>query len=617
MAEEFKILAEHFADKDNIRIVLKGTEAKSDPTKNTIYLPEDVPEEMFGVTLATLLHEAARLKHTTGLVSGHSESPETYVMNLLEDIRIDIKNIDKYPNAKGLYADLLEYYETKYGEEFKKLPKEVKILREVALKSYGHNALFDKFRDPNPEVADFVKANAKEIDEIIGLTKKCKKTPELVPVARRLMRLVFSADMSEMEKQFQEAQQAAEEAAQQDQEAAGKAAAANKELSEKGRDVKTKMNEADAADNEAEYNERQAQSNEAEAGAYEKAAEERKQRGQANDAHAYKIAADNRRLQAKQQREDAQHRRKLAAEKRAVAAQQAQAQGIGDLQKQAQEAYERLSKTTAEARAFQQKAKILELSCNKERLEKIKGLQKIAIGFGNIDKNDFIVKTVKISQTLEERLLEFLKNKQERSVICDDGKIVPIKLPTFYNPDTLFEQKPDDNQKRTRIFFLVDRSGSMNGAKYTHCTEALINICDVIEKGISYHGMDLEYAIYGFDDSVYLVKDFEQAYNQKQIAAGLSPNGGTDPTETIKTIENVICDSTRTKEFVFFITDGDMPVYAYEFVRQQLGGKKKWVFIGMDINTNSPDSKALFGNYNIRTPQDIQKVLTRAIEDTI
>lgn len=258
--------------------------------------------------------------------------------------------------------------------------------------------------------------------------------------------------------------------------------------------------------------------------------------------------------------------------------------------------------------------KIQEKIASKE-LEKLKDLEKVSISLENLDKKDlFKVKIAQIS--IEEDLLEFLKNNQERRLQTDDGKINAAKLPTYFEPTGLFEQRPADKQEKTRIFFLVDSSGSMDGLKYFNAQEALNSISQVIEKGINEYSMDLEYAIYGFNYDTVLVKDFDTPFDKESVATELRPDGGTMPLKTIKHIENIYPEKNNTREIVFFLTDGELQE-GYDTIKNELpASKKKWVFIGID-SVQDKDAKEIFGKYNITDSSQIKEILAEAIKDNL
>jgi hypothetical protein len=596
MGEEFKILAEHFADKDNIDVIIKGDEAKTDANSKTIYLPEDVPDEMFGVTLATLLHESHHIKLSKGLPAATPENKASayfHLLNALEDIRIDTKVIDKYPNAKGLYSELLKYIDKKYGAEYAKLPKEARIVRESILRSYGHNNVFDEHKDKTPEVQDFFTRNGTKIDNLINRVKMCRNVQQLDPLVDEFGKLVFEDDEKEFEKLKQQADQQSGGAMSDYSQASSEYSNAAGEYQKAAQAEQTINKQGNAAINDAKYWAEIAKAHLKRSTAADKA--------KAEDAEKNKENAIKQAENAKQRLDQLKNNTDVKS----------LGQKFTDASRKLREAQQKADAVKAQIKAMAAQKSIA-------MGKKLTGMDKFAISFGNIDKEDFKTE-FKINQTLEERLLEYLKNKQERRVVLDDGKIVTNKLPTFYDALSLFEQKPDDLQKKTRIFFVVDRSGSMSyGGKYATVLTALNNICTVVDRGVSQYGMDIEYSIYGFDTQTQLVKDFEkQAFDPVAAAAGLSPRGGTDPIDTLKTIEGVYCDQPNTKEIVFFLTDGDMGHDAYEYIKQQMGGKKKWVFLGVDITDGNAESKRLFGNYNIRHSKEIQKVLTKAIEDTL
>lgn len=251
---------------------------------------------------------------------------------------------------------------------------------------------------------------------------------------------------------------------------------------------------------------------------------------------------------------------------------------------------------------------------DKEDFKKLGNMNNSGFSLKNLDNKD-LTAVKKRHLTIEEELLDFIKNTQERRISTDDGKINANRLPMFFDCVNLFEQKPVDEQAKTRVFFMVDRSGSMQSYdKYIHAVESVSAIAKILELGIENYGLDLEYSVYGFDCETSLIKDFDQTFDPVLLERGLEPRGGTDPLSTIKLIEDIFPDKINTKEIVFFITDGDFDYPSYQHVKTKLTGKKKWIFIGIDINKNK-NSEELFGKYNITDPSKIKEILSKAIRE--
>lgn len=607
--DEYRILAEHFGKSENIRVVISGKEAKIEG--DTIYLPENVPEDVQGVLLSTLLHESYHKRFTdrdnVDRLVDHSAHKKN-VLECLEDIRLNSKIFTDWPNAKNLYHDLHDYYEAKHGDEYGKLPWQVQAVRKLIFRAYGDAELFEKFESTDPKVAAWWAKHKDFAAEVIAEAKGAPDTEALVPLVDKILKRLFPED-EKRDKQRQQAEQKGQEQGKQGGEARkdqkGKQDA-GKEAFQKAKDLDNKAREQ------------------------EKDAAREKAQGKQADGEAKKREGEGDKDGAKQKRDEAKKHQDKA---------KGHEQKAENLNKQAEPHYKDLEKKQNEFKAAKQKAEKCEANvqaaqaevakmdqdAEQEQAEGCNGLDKIGVGFDRIDQKDFQVRNV-VPQNIEDDVLEFLKNRVVRTIHSDQGKIDAKKLPTFFSPDTLFKTTVDDGNDKTRIHFLVDISGSMcagldgdgGGRKSVLATEAVLGICKAIERGIA-EGLDLEYGIFGFDTEAHEVKAFEDALDKEQVKKGLAPRGGTDPRAVIEQIETQHQpNNASTKQVVFMISDGQFGGDAYSFLEQRLGGHIQWVFLGIDASAQYDErSRELFGKYNVKRAQDLKKSLGRALIDNM
>lgn len=571
MNESFKILAKHFANKEGLEVIVGGMDIKSNPESKTIYLPENINDEMMDVVLAALLHESFHIRYTNCVQGYHGGlKAKDIVLNCLEDIRLDNRILKKYPNASGLYGNLFKYILKKVDLE--KISFEVRVLREMIRSSYA-NSEFDEFADNDEKTQKFIDDHKQELEDITKEAIKAKKTQHLKPLADKLVDLLFkdkyqqhTKTVNEMEKEFRE-QTIKNDQAWEEQ---------NKIL--------------DQLDKE-----------------YTK---ERELTRKIDNLSNLKINVRN--LSAKEE------------------------QDLKELRRQRQEECLSLEQTNAlrkERDVFikkqrEEEKKLRELSVLKNdalrnlsvKISKdLIDYNKISVSFKNIDSKDLEISNiaVKFSQSLEEHFIEFLKNKKERQIHTEEGKINSYRLPTYHDMSSLFERNPVDKLDKTRVFFLIDRSGSMgDNGRWAKAYEAMVSINKILERSIN-EGLDLDYSVYSFDDDVHKIKDFDKPLNHDILKDSLIPRGGTSPIHVFKEIEKIDQDKFGTKELVFFITDGGIDGKSIEYVENSLNDHRKWVFLGINIDTNDAFSKKFFGRYNIQQSKDIESVLIRAIEDNI
>lgn len=603
MNESFKILAEHFAAKEGLEVIVGGKDIYSEPGRKRIYLPENINDEMLDVVLAALLHESFHIRYTNCPQGYHGGSqPRDIALNALEDIRLDNRILKRYPNAAGLYESLFNYILKKV--DLNKISFEVRVLREIIRISYNEK-LFDVYKDTDPLVQDFISKHSQEITSILEETIKTKKTQLLAPLADKLVNLLFS------EKYSQESQKMSSLQGEY-----GKSEQETKSLMQQALDLKKQISSMSSPLEDLEARKRQQEQEINNCKSNENFYKEKSQDPYATPSNRERAGS------LVQQYKDRAKEAEIAKE--ILENKIKEFPGID--REKLKELHAELSKKGQEQRAEEAKLWVLssEMSkASKELTKKIsddmKDYHKTSISFSNIDAKDLEISKilVKFSQSLQEHFMDFLKNKKERSVHTEEGKINSQRLPTYHDASSLFERNPVDRLEKTRVFFLVDRSGSMSsGGKYQSAYNSVSSITRILERSID-EGLDLEYSVYSFDDSPCLIKDFNEPLDFEKLGQGLIPRGGTTPIHTFKAIEKIDPDKFGTKEFVFFITDGEIDTDSQKYVENNLNDKRKWIFLGISINDNDDFSKRFFGRYNIKDANDIEPVLIRAIEDNI
>jgi hypothetical protein len=607
--DEYRILAEHFGKSENVRVIVSGKVAKIEG--DTIYLPEDVPAEVQGVLLATLLHESYHLRFTdranVDRLVEHQEHKKN-VLEALEDMRLNAKVFEDWPNAKNLYADLHEYHEEKHGAEFAALPWQVQAMRKLMYQSYGDPALFDRFASQDPKVLEWWAKHGEFAQSVIDRAKAAPDTEALVPLVNEILTRLFPED----ERRKQARQQAEQEQKQAEQEA-GQARDGQRDAQGQGKAAHQKAKDLD---NQAREQEKDAAREKAQAKQDEQEAESREQAGD-------KKGAEQKRKQAQEHKQKADEHQKKAEDLNKQAAPNYKA--LEDLKKQYDQQKAKAEKADAQAGAAKAEQAKLDQEAQGEQQDGMDGLSKVGIGFNQIDPKDFTVRHL-LPENIEDEVLEFLKSREQRTLNTDQGRIDPRRLPQYYQPENLFLTTLEDAHKKTRIYFLVDVSGSMserlNGdggrEKHVLSTEAVLAICKAVEKGKA-EGLDLEYGIFGFDTEAHEVKGFEQELDTAEVKKGLAPQGGTTPWKVIEHVETQHQpDNASTKQVVFMVSDGEFGSQDYNYIEQRLGGSIKWVFLGIDANDRyDARCRDLFGKYNVRRAQDLKKSLGRALIDNL
>lgn len=599
------MLAEHFGRNGLVRVIVRGNEAKTDGT--TIYLPENVPAEMHGVLLSTLLHESYHIRLTDFVVGPKlgKDAHRAHVLNVLEDIRIDTQVHKDWPNASNLYWDLLEYYVGAHGAEFNKLPWQVRVLRNLMTRGYRRPAAFDRYLHTDKEVRAFEAKHGPALDSIIDRAKAAPDTATLAPLIDEVLALLFPMD----------------EKAEQERQSNVKAIKDNADKARGARDAqraaqaKAKDLHKGAVDdeNEAHEAEREEVRERGQAAKKRADAKDAKAKGKAQEAKDLDDEADAHEAQAdaaKGKAGKAKERRAKAQKELEDLGQEFQAQKkVGD------DAQAKVDKANAALQAARE-------ANAKVEAEGLAGAGGIGIGFDKVKVQDLVVKEI-LPENVEEEVREFLRDNEARKVNAPEGLIDPMRLPTYFDADKLFKREVADAQYKTRIHFLVDISGSMDSPisgdttrikKCEAATQAVLDVCRGVDTAIACDGLDVEFGIFGFDTEAHEIKPFSADLDEKAVRSGLAPRGGTDPLEVLRNVEEKHRpDCIRTKQIVFFITDGQFGKDAYDYLEKNTGGHIQWVFIGIDVLDNDPKAVELFGKFNVTQAGDLKRALGKAL----
>jgi hypothetical protein len=647
MSEAYRALAEHFGKAEHVRVIVTGNEAKTDG--KTIYLPENVPAEVQDVLLATLLHEAYHIRLTDFAgKANQAQGPRRQVLNVLEDIRIDGAVFKDWPNAHNLYGRLIEYYTATHGADFDKLPATVRICRNLIIRAYERPEVFEHATHKDAEVVAWETENAGYLSRLVPAVKAAKATDDLLPLIDELLRKLFPLDEKAEEERGELVEvirgdgKAAQDGLQKLQDWQKKAKErleAAKDLDEEGKaaekDAERKKGEGKVRREKAQAEEGEAEDFEGEAEDFEDEADEADKAGDKGKAKSAKEKAAEAKAKAAEKKAEAAADKKAAedldaeAKAKAAEAKAKAAEARKDLDALRGEK-DNFAKDEAEVRKHEGKAKSA-----KERLDEINaeakaaqehglaGLGAVQVGFDKIKGQD--LKVEKLPVNVEEEVLDFLRSREERKLTADTGRIEPSKLATFFSPDAgLFVQKDENAERHTRVFFLVDQSGSMGSPlldgkdKTRVAAEAVGAIAKAIDKGIA-GGLRVEYGVFGFDTGTYTLKDFEEVIEEKELVKRLvQVRGGTSPADVVRKVENEYQpNDPKTRQVVFFITDGEFGEDDYKVIEQSTCGNLKWVYLGLNVDDADPRARQVFGRYNIVKGDDVKATIGRAIQDNL
>jgi len=145
----YEILGKWIGNKNNVRVIMKPNACpKVNIKDNTITLPSNIDPKNIYPALAELMHEAAHLRHTTKIPADKlAQDPvEHSILNAIEDIRIDNKNIQLLPNIRDFYELMYTHGLENVKKTFPKhsVADRVMCNNILDLEGFGHLHIPDK-----------------------------------------------------------------------------------------------------------------------------------------------------------------------------------------------------------------------------------------------------------------------------------------------------------------------------------------------------------------------------------------------------------------------------------------------------------------------------------------
>lgn len=165
-----------------------------------------------------------------------------------------------------------------------------------------------------------------------------------------------------------------------------------------------------------------------------------------------------------------------------------------------------------------------------------------------------------------------LLNVTETQVV-DNGNVLDTgELPCYLTGDieTLFKDDTNVKKKRSKLYFLLDRSGSMYQRLFDNArrAEAVIRTMRSLEQILKevqeIHGVDVAYEIYHFDEELHgPLTDWE---------AGYVADGGTELLYCLRKLLQITHADYETtgKRMIVVITDGEVHKKEIEEIKQML-----------------------------------------------
>ena len=134
--DDIKIVARHLAQSLKCELVFEDGACPATDGKQII-LPTDLNKDVLFELLATLLHETFHIRYSDmDNFRGYGmDEHMKYAVNVLEDIRIDHKAMQEYPQARGLYKALYDYVMKKHADKLKDEPLPYRVMKHMIVKA--------------------------------------------------------------------------------------------------------------------------------------------------------------------------------------------------------------------------------------------------------------------------------------------------------------------------------------------------------------------------------------------------------------------------------------------------------------------------------------------------
>ncbi len=598
-SESYKILAEHFADKDGLRVVFENNAVPSTDGE-TITLPSEVSERCLNPLLGALLHETAHIKHSVDCVEAYKGFGQfmRFIINALEDIRVDAKTAEHYRHSYDFIRALGHKAIERKGESLRGEDIRTKVLKGLIFKGMGlePSVLY------SPEDCAVIERFAPYVDK----AKSASDTWAIVRLARELL-----ADMKAQD-EFKN-------------EGAPTGAGADGAKSMSAEEIKKLMEQSNGLRESMKALEQ---------GFKEKGAE---REAIANDyrsagKHMRQAQSMVRRYRNEQGREElkgnvekAERAEKRAEEKLRVAQEIAKrCSGLGSK-------HDELGKEREAMRAdYMQKRE------DAEALDKIVG-ETLAeddkkVGNGGCSVNGF--SAIEASDLRPEAVIEFdpkpieeiiedaLLAKRDAVIEDEQGLGLNQSALAYYStdPERLFNTK-ERKAYNTKVAFVLDTSGSMGdfsteGSALNRAFSALDLLMSATKNAIE-QGAPADMALYAFGNNCEVIINncinYDRAEAMRSIMARRCDLGGG--TEILKAVNKVTEDIKAEAEHrtVVVITDAECTPHDLDRLANEVSGDAKYIYIAIGGALESDSARALFGENNITEKSNATDIIGGAL----
>ncbi len=570
--ENLKIITKHFSRDSKANVVYQENACPSTDGRN-ITLPTRVNSEYADETIGAMLHETSHIRYTNFDSLPDLTPAEHDCLNVLEDIRIDHKTCQEYPNARFFYDCLRDEVINTKKDKLLKEPTAVQVLKSLIIHAEGIDPS-TLYTDPKT-LKLFEKYKG-----LVGISQQSKSTDDLVDYAKQLAKQLFDdiRDKGASDKLDEELGEL------------------GKDLEELGEKFKENSDKLDEQESKSSTIKKKATSK------FNQAAK------QIDKAKADELIEEAKKLDEELDKSN-EKLNKLDDKKQ---------------------------KLTEEYRGIEQQQREKERKKRMEQSDGFRRDPDAEIkGFTALD-NAKVLKddkgTVNSTVTLDELIAEKVIARRDQVINDDEGVVLnQQKLHDLYTDvDELFEED-EVKQYKTKIAFIIDTSGSMGnvgsvGDRANLCLNVAKLFADAIKKA-SLSGAPVEFTIFGFSDNTAKLCDLDN-YDPDKLSsqyqqAAYDLGGGTELVECVNFVTDDLSANldTDSDAVAIVLTDAEIGSHQMkELVNKANSQDVKFVFIAITPSTctqKEDEFQEVFGDNVITSHEesDVVDCITRVMLD--
>ena len=607
LEERITLTAKMFANvnnkttNQNIQVVFE-----KDATPHTdgeiITLPSNMNEEILWELLGALLHESFHIRFTDMKSinpSFYSDQNLFYCLNVLEDIRINWMAHKLFPKSRLFFHALYYYLAKKHKDSFHNEPIINQIINTLLLSN-------DDFPTYSREAEKLIKIHdlerfktiARNAEHVKKLEEPAKELHELLnKISKKIISNLNSDDLAKLLKSTKD-----------------NLNEKTKKYSDKNQLNQTKKEELNQLYNDLRKIHKKLHRIKA-----------------TNNTRSNNLNYEVKRLIQEQTQNNSssdiiKHKSKLSnnARNRSDAASDKMTKNETELQNIANK-MQKINKLL-----YESKKELTHAQSDIENLLK-NGIESPAVVFGyspisitglnSLDTNDLCYEhAYELPKSLNDIIREiFLQKKEDKEINNEGNRLNRNNLYKIITDNQNLFNIPIQHFEKTKIAFLLDMSGSMNGNRARLVNTAFAYLYNSLTKVLIDEGLnDTKIGVFGFNTETRTLKNFEENKNGEAVLKKYFPSGGTRIERALVHVINKMTEEgDNQKQIIILLTDADVPEQELMNLRNTINFEDtKIIFIGIEIQNRYNIARELFMD-NITGSKNVIQILTNALKRSI